>query len=109
MRVVDEHGRVGGRDALEAPGHGLAAIEAVLDGGPVDPERVRRARGRQRVLDLEVARQGQLDLAAAVGALDLDLTADEIEALDQLYRPRDVINDHVPEPMPRYLQGKSDG
>ena len=44
-----------------------------------------------------------------VGALDLDLTADEIEALDQLYRPRDVINDHVPEPMPRYLQGKSDG
>ncbi len=44
-----------------------------------------------------------------VGALDLDLTADEIEALDQLYRPRDVINDHVPEPMPRYLQGKSNG
>ena len=39
-----------------------------------------------------------------VSALDLELTADEIDALDQLYRPRDVINDHVPEPMPRYLQ-----
>ncbi len=44
-----------------------------------------------------------------VKALDLELTADEIDALDQLYRPRDVINDHVPEPMPRYLEGKSDG
>ena len=44
-----------------------------------------------------------------VGALDLELTADEIEALDELYRPRDVINDQVPEPMPRYLQGKSNG
>ena len=39
-----------------------------------------------------------------VGALDLELMAYEIEALDQLYRPRDVINDHVPEPMPRYLE-----
>jgi aryl-alcohol dehydrogenase-like predicted oxidoreductase len=39
-----------------------------------------------------------------VKALDLEITADEIEALDQLYRPRDVINDHVPEPMPRYLE-----
>ncbi len=44
-----------------------------------------------------------------VNALDLELTVDEIETLDQLYRPRDVINDHVPEPMPRYLQGNSDG
>ena len=44
-----------------------------------------------------------------VKALDLDLTADEIRDLDLLYRPRDVINDYVPEPMPRYLQGKSDG
>jgi aryl-alcohol dehydrogenase-like predicted oxidoreductase len=40
-----------------------------------------------------------------VNALDLELTADEIETLDGLYRPRDVINDYVPEPMPRYLQG----
>ena len=38
-----------------------------------------------------------------VKALDLELSPDEIETLDGLYRPRDVINDHVPEPMPRYL------
>jgi aryl-alcohol dehydrogenase-like predicted oxidoreductase len=38
-----------------------------------------------------------------VNALDLELSPDEIETLDGLYRPRDVINDHVPEPMPRYL------
>jgi len=44
-----------------------------------------------------------------VAAMQLELTADEIESLDQLYRPRDVINDHVPEPMPRYLEGNSDG
>ena len=44
-----------------------------------------------------------------VTALDLELSADEIETLDALYRPRDVINDYVPEPMPRYLQGKTDG
>jgi aryl-alcohol dehydrogenase-like predicted oxidoreductase len=44
-----------------------------------------------------------------VKALDLELTADEIEALNQLYRPRDVINDHVPNPMPRYLEGIQDG
>jgi len=40
-----------------------------------------------------------------VKALDLELTLDEIETLDQLYRPRDVINDHVPKPMPRYFEG----
>ena len=34
-----------------------------------------------------------------VEALDLELTLDEIETLDALYRPRDVINDHVPNPM----------
>jgi aryl-alcohol dehydrogenase-like predicted oxidoreductase len=39
-----------------------------------------------------------------VNALGLDLNPDEIEALDQLYRPRDVINDYVPEPMSRYLE-----
>jgi aryl-alcohol dehydrogenase-like predicted oxidoreductase len=38
-----------------------------------------------------------------VKALDLELGADEIETLDRMYRPRDVINDHVPNPMPRYL------
>jgi len=44
-----------------------------------------------------------------VKALDLELSTDEIEALDRLYRPRDVINDHVPEPMPRHLGGIEDG
>jgi aryl-alcohol dehydrogenase-like predicted oxidoreductase len=41
-----------------------------------------------------------------VKALDLQLSPDEIGALDDLYRPRDVINDHVPIPMPRYLERK---
>ncbi len=41
-----------------------------------------------------------------IKALDLELSPNEIETLDQLYRPRDVINDHVPNPMPRYLQRK---
>ncbi len=40
-----------------------------------------------------------------IKALDLELTPDEIETLDRLYRPRDVINDHVPNPMPRHLGG----
>ncbi len=40
-----------------------------------------------------------------VKALELELSRDEIETLDQLYRPRDVINDHVPNPMPRHLGG----
>jgi len=44
-----------------------------------------------------------------INAMNLELTLDEIETLDQLYRPRDVINDHVPEPMPRYMEGKSSG
>jgi len=44
-----------------------------------------------------------------VGAMNLELTPDEVEMLDQLYRPRDVINDHVAEPMPRYLQGNLNG
>jgi aryl-alcohol dehydrogenase-like predicted oxidoreductase len=40
-----------------------------------------------------------------VKALDLELKAEELETLDRLYRPRDVINDHVPNPMPRHLGG----
>lgn len=44
-----------------------------------------------------------------VKALELELAADEIEKLDEMYRPRDVINDYVPEPMPRHLHGNSDG
>ena len=44
-----------------------------------------------------------------VKALELELTADEIGMLDDLYRPRDVINDYVPKPMPRCVEGKADG
>jgi len=40
-----------------------------------------------------------------VKALDLELSLDEIEMLDGLYRPRDVINDQVPDRMPRHLGG----
>ena len=39
-----------------------------------------------------------------VNALDLKLSDDEFETLDAMYRPRDVINDHVPNPIPRYLE-----
>ena len=42
-----------------------------------------------------------------VRALDLELTAEEIDGLSAMYRPRDVINDYVPQPMPRYWQGGS--
>ncbi len=44
-----------------------------------------------------------------VGAMNLELTLNEIASLDQLYKPRDVINDHVPYPMSRYYEGKSNG
>ena len=44
-----------------------------------------------------------------VAALDLELTEDEIDTLDRMYRPRDVINDYVPNPMPRYLQVSDPG
>jgi aryl-alcohol dehydrogenase-like predicted oxidoreductase len=40
-----------------------------------------------------------------VRALDLVLEPDEIETLDRLYRPRDVINDYVPDRVPRHLGG----
>jgi aryl-alcohol dehydrogenase-like predicted oxidoreductase len=39
-----------------------------------------------------------------VNALQLELRQDEIATLDALYRPRDVINDHVTNPMPRLLE-----
>ena len=48
-------------------------------------------------------------VASNVEALDLELTADEIRDLDALYRPRDVINDYVPEPMPRYWREEPGG
>lgn len=38
-----------------------------------------------------------------VAALELHLAIDELELLEQMYRPRDVINDYVPNPVPRYL------
>jgi len=44
-------------------------------------------------------------LESNVRALDLELTADEIQSLDRLYRPRDVVNDYVPKPLPRHLGG----
>jgi hypothetical protein len=44
-----------------------------------------------------------------VAALELHLAIDELELLEQMYRPRDVINDYVPNPVPRYLQGVNDG
>jgi len=40
-----------------------------------------------------------------IKALDVELTPDEIATLDQMYRPRGVINDHVHNPMPRHLGG----
>ncbi len=40
-----------------------------------------------------------------IKALDLELSEDEIVALDSLYKPRDVLNDYVPHPMPRHLGG----
>jgi aryl-alcohol dehydrogenase-like predicted oxidoreductase len=40
-----------------------------------------------------------------IKALDLELSESEIETLDSLYRPRDVLNDYVPNPMPRHFGG----
>ena len=39
-----------------------------------------------------------------VKALDLELGAQHLDTLDNMYRPRDVINDYVLEPKPRYLK-----
>jgi aryl-alcohol dehydrogenase-like predicted oxidoreductase len=44
-----------------------------------------------------------------IAAFDFDLTTDELESLDAMYKPRDVINDYVPEPVPRYWQGETNG
>ena len=52
---------------------------------------------------ISAASVSQLD--SNVNALDLELTQDEIESLDQLYRPRDVVNDYVTDLMPRHLGG----
>jgi aryl-alcohol dehydrogenase-like predicted oxidoreductase len=45
------------------------------------------------------------ELETNVRALDLVLTEDEVETLDRLYRPRDLINDQVSDRMPRYSGG----
>ncbi|MBJ88320.1 MAG: alcohol dehydrogenase [Woeseia sp.] len=44
-------------------------------------------------------------LESNVNALQLELSPAEIAALDELYRPRDVVNDYVPLPLPRHLGG----
>jgi aryl-alcohol dehydrogenase-like predicted oxidoreductase len=44
-------------------------------------------------------------LESNVQALDLELSLEEIESLDRLYRPRDVVNDYVPVPMKRHSGG----
>ncbi len=44
-------------------------------------------------------------LETNISALDLVLTAEEIDSLDKLYRPRDIVNDYVPTPLPRHLGG----
>tara|TARA_Y100001934_G_C12048067_1_gene629401 strand:- start:31 stop:162 length:132 start_codon:yes stop_codon:yes gene_type:complete len=38
-------------------------------------------------------------------ALEFEVPPEEIEELDSLYRPRDVINDHHRNRMPRHLGG----
>lgn len=43
-----------------------------------------------------------------VGALDLELAPEELESLDRMYRPRDVVNDYVTELTPRHLGGVLD-
>jgi aryl-alcohol dehydrogenase-like predicted oxidoreductase len=47
-------------------------------------------------------------VARNVAALEFELSSEELESLDALYRPRDVINDYVPKPMPRYWRGETD-
>ncbi len=46
-------------------------------------------------------------VANNVAALELGLTTQEVASLDALYRPRDVINDYVTDPMPRYWPSPS--
>ena len=39
-----------------------------------------------------------------VEALDVSLSDEELSALDQMYHPRDMINDYILKPRPRYLE-----
>jgi 1-deoxyxylulose-5-phosphate synthase len=41
-----------------------------------------------------------------VEALEVELSDEEVASLDQLYRPRDMVNDYIPEPLPRYLESQ---
>jgi aryl-alcohol dehydrogenase-like predicted oxidoreductase len=40
-----------------------------------------------------------------IAALDLELTPEELSSLDEMYRPRDIVNDYVKDLMPRHLGG----
>jgi len=40
-----------------------------------------------------------------IKALEVELSNEEIETLDSLYRPRDFLHDYNPDPMPRHLGG----
>ena len=40
-----------------------------------------------------------------IDALEVELSTEEIESLDAMYRPRDVVNDYVTELTPRHLGG----
>ena len=52
---------------------------------------------------ISAATLDQLD--SNINALQLKLSQTEIDSLDELYRPRDVVNDYVPVPLPRHLGG----
>ena len=66
--------------------------------------------GRLTKLPVAIIGAGSVgQLEDNVGALDLVLEPDEIEKLDGLYRPRDVINDYVPDRVPRHLGGILNG
>lgn len=65
--------------------------------------------GRETICCPIIGASSVSQIESNIGALELELTTNEIEMLDQLYRPRAVINDYVPHPTPRYLEGKTDG
>ena len=89
----------------------IARVEAVATERDVTMAEVALAwvYGREAICCPIIGASSVSQLENNVKALDLELTLDEIETLDQLYRPRDVINDHIPNPMPRYYEGNSDG
>ena len=89
----------------------IARVEAVATERDVTMAEVALAwvYGREAICCPIIGASSVSQLENNVKALDLELTLDEIETLDQLYRPRDVINDHIPNPMSRYCEGNSDG